>query len=86
MSVFIPFYVAGVVIPMVFAFFVYLGEGREATRTGARIILLAPIWPLLIPVALTRGVKWLWKTADWRGVEEEEATLRAQRFGRARGW
>ena len=86
MSIFIAIYIVGVVVPVLFSLFVYMWEGREKTRKGARIILLAPIWPLLFPVGIVRVIKWLWKTADWKGVEEEEATLREQRRGSARGW
>lgn len=78
-------YSIGVVIPMIVALIIYIGEGSDNTRTGARIILLAPIWPLLFPWGIFRAFRWLWKTADWKGVEEEEETLRAQRLGRARG-
>jgi len=86
MTTLFAFYITGVVLPVIFSLVVYMGEGRDRTRTGARIILLAPVWPLLIPVVLTRGVRWLWKTADWRGVEEEEAILQAQRRGIRGGW
>lgn len=86
MLVFIPIYIAGVVIPILFSLFVYMWEGREKTRKGARIILLSPVWPLLFPVGAFRVVRWLWRKADWKGVEEEEATIREQRLGRARGY
>lgn len=86
MGPFFALYMFGVVVPMVVSLIIFMGEGRERTRIGARIILLAPIWPLLVPVYFGRGVRWLWRTADWRGVEEEEATIREQRMGRTRGY
>lgn len=86
MSVIFGIYIIGVLVPVLISLFVYMWEGRENTRKGARIILLAPIWPLLFPVGIVKVFKWLWKTADWKGVEEEEATLREQRRGQARGW
>ena len=86
MSGFIALYFVGVVVTVAFSLIVYMWEGREKTRKGARIILLSPVWPLIFPVGAARIIRWLWKKADWKGIEEEEATLREQRMGRARGW
>lgn len=35
-------------------------------RTGARLLLLSPVWPLPAAVALVRGLAQLWQLADWR--------------------
>lgn len=74
------------VIPMLaiisVAFFGFIAEGPVKNKIGARMILVAPIWPLLLPFYFARFVKWLWKSADWRGVEEEERLLKEQRRGR----
>lgn len=85
MGGFIALYLMGVILPIIVSLIVFIGEGSEETRTGARVILLAFIWPLLFPVGIFRAFRWLWKKADWKGVEEEEETLRLQRLGRARG-
>jgi hypothetical protein len=35
-------------------------------RTGARLLLLSPVWPLPAALALIRGIAEVWKLADWR--------------------
>lgn len=87
MGPFITIYIFGVVVTVAFSLIFYMWEGREKTRKGARIILLSPVWPLFFPIGVTRIIKWLWKKADWKGIEEEEETLREQRRGGyGRGW
>ena len=86
MEIVLPIYIGVMVVAIAFSLFVFMWEGAEETRIGSRIILLAPIWPLLIPVFAGRAVKWLWTKADWKGAEQEEELLRQQRRGGTRGW
>lgn len=56
-------YAMGVVICLMGAIFVV---AITWDRTwGARIIFLAPLWPLLAPIVLALGVRWLWREAEW---------------------
>lgn len=57
---------------------IYYGFNRKALvteqRNLARMTIFAPLWPLAIPAALLYTLKvfpWLWKKADWKGVEHD---------------
>jgi len=78
----IALYLIPLALIVIIALIFFLAEGPVKNKIGARMILVAPVWPLLLPLYFTRFVKYLWKSADWKGVEEEERIIREQRHGR----
>ena len=72
----------GVMVAMIgLGGFIFIEATFKQKKLASRMILLAPVWPLLAPVFFFKGVRWLWKKADWRGIEEDEyeERLKAQR-------
>mgnify|MGYP003575283909 CR=1 FL=1 len=45
----------------------YLAFSKGEGRTGARLALLSPVWPVLVIAGSVIGFRHLWKIADWKG-------------------
>lgn len=56
-----------------------VGGSFKDKKNGSRVMLIAPIWPVLAPVFLFKGVGWLWEHADWRDSAEAEEEERLER-------
>jgi len=39
----------------------------EVKRKAARLMFLAPIWPVMVAVLAVRGFRPAWRDADWKG-------------------
>lgn len=40
------------------------GDWRDK-RDSARLALIAPVWPIGVPVLLLIYIRYLWRTAEW---------------------
>ena len=72
-------YLGVMVVMMLVAGFMFIEGSFKEKKIASRMIIFAPIWPTLAPVFLIIGFRYFWKTADWRGVREEEEEERLQR-------
>ena len=72
MSPFIIAYLAVVIPMLLIAWFLLIEASFKEKKIASRILILAPVWPVLAPIFLWKGFRWCWKHADWRGAEEEE--------------
>lgn len=72
MSPFLIAYLVVMVGMLLVAGFLFIEASFKEKKYGSRMMLFAPVWPMLAPVFIFKGVRWLWKHADWRGIEEDE--------------
>lgn len=41
----------------------------ELRRKAARLVFLAPLWPVMMVVVAVRGFGPMWRAADWKGTK-----------------
>lgn len=83
MFVFLNIYTAVMVVLFLTAGFFFIEASFKERKIGSRLMIIAPVWPLLAPLLVWRGIRYFWRHADWRGVREEEEEERLKR-GRSR--
>jgi len=72
MSPIIAIYIAVVVAMVGTAGFLLIQASFKEKKIASRMFILAPVWPVLAPVYVWKGLRWCWKHADWKGIEEDE--------------
>lgn len=77
----IAYLAVGVVMTLIAGFLLIEASFKEK-KIASRMLILAPIWPVLAPIFLWKGLRWCWKHADWKGIEEEE---HEEKLSRVRG-
>lgn len=65
-------YLTVMVVMVLIAGFTLIEANFKEKKFASRMFIFAPVWPVLAPIFLWKGIRWCWKNADWRGIEEEE--------------
>lgn len=65
-------YLAVMIMTMIVAGFIFIEADFKDRKVASRMILIAPVWPLIAPIFLIKAFRWFWKRADWKGAEEDE--------------
>lgn len=79
MILFLNIYIAVMVVMFLTAGFFFIEASFKERKIGSRLMLIAPVWPMLAPVLFCVGVRYFWRHADWRGAREEEEEERLKR-------
>lgn len=74
-------YLAVMVMTILIAGFIFIEADFKDRKIASRMMLIAPVWPMIAPVFLIKALRWLWKRADWRGIEEDEYEERRAKRG-----
>ena len=67
-DVVVPAYFTGLMLTLLMGMLMVDSRNTDDNRrTGARMLLLSPAWPVLAVASGCRGVAALWRMADWGG-------------------